>query len=500
MKTFEFNKNINTKVIKELQDAEEFIKIAVFQLHNADIFKVLEEKLEENVKVEIFTLPYDSIHEDVRDDVTKLFQDIERKGAVLHFCKWNVGDPHRTTTAFGRWYSFHGKFIVTDKSAIALSANFIKSQELDAIVVFRNEQEKIDEYNTKFEELVDLFVRERAGYDGAIRQRITDTNIEGILDVFELPPVIETDTHKDHWIKHYPVVLCPDRGPIEEKLYIVPFDCKGRDFLISLVAEASEFIYISTESFTDPDFANYLIKKKLSRIDIRILGGATSMDFSDRIQNMMRELIAHDIKMRTTEEDIHAKLIITDKHVVVSSVNLNRMNLGFKVGSGYWRGNTETIAVCKEEEIIAIAKDRFMDIYNKGMDIEGKLAQKIESTIGNMFNTTFGLRSRREVKTLFAQLIVRKEIQVKKIVMDIGKIIVKLVKFFDKRVVEKKDFFLALILYYLSERQHDFDQLEEKLKILNTSIDLRELLGVLVRNNFIEKVEDFYRLKVENLF
>jgi len=500
MKIFEFNKNINSKVIDELREAEEFIKIAVFQLHNADIFKVLEEKLEENVKIEIFTLPYGSIYEDVQDEVTRLFQNIERKGAVLHFCKWNVGDPQRTTTAIGVWYSFHGKFIVTDKSAIALSANLIKSQELDAIVIFRNEQEKIDEYNLKFEELVNLFIREQAGYDGAIRQKIINTNLPGISDVFNLPPVIETDTHKDHWIQHYPAILCPGSVPIEEKLYIVPFDCKGRDFLMSLLAEASEFAYISTESFTDLDFAQYLIKKRLDGIDIKILGGATSMDFSDRIQNMMREFLAHDIKMRTTEEDIHAKLIITDKHLMVSSVNLNRIGLGFKISGGYWRGNTETIAVCRGEEITAIARTKFMDIYDKGIDIEVKLAQKIENTIGSMFNTTFGLRSKQEVKTLFAQLIIRKEIQVKKIVLDIGKIIVKLMKFFNKRVVEKDDFLLALILYHLAERKHDFDQLEEKLKILNSQINLRGLLNLLIENNFIEKVEDFYRIKVENLF
>jgi len=500
MRIFEFSKNITGKVISELQEAGRFIKIAVFQLHNPDIFKVLDDKLREGIKVEIFTLPYDSIHGEIRDEVSRLFQDIERKGATLYFCKWNVGDPRRTTTVVGRWYSFHGKFIVTDKSAIVLSANFIKSQELDVIVIFKNEQEKIDEYNLKFEELIELFITERSGYNGAIREKIINTNLPGILSVFELPPVIETDIHKDHWIKDYPSILCPKDVSIEEKLYLVPFDCKGRDFLMLLLSEASEFAYVSTESFTDPDFAKYLIKRKLKGLDIRILGGATSMDFSDRIQNMIRELLAYGIKMRTTEEDIHAKLIITNKHLVVSSINLNKMNLGFKTGSEYWRGNTETIAVCSDEEIIAIAKTEFMDIYNKSMDIKIKLAQKIENTIGSMFNTTFGLRSRQEVKTLFAHLIIRKEIQVKKIVIDVGKIVVKLMKFFNKRIVEKNDFLFALILYYLAERKHDFDQLEEKLKILNTQINLRELLDLLIANNFIEKVEDFYRIKVENLF
>ena len=79
---------------------------------------------------------------------------MEKNGAKLYFCKWNVGDPERTSTAVGRWYSFHGKFIVTDKSAIALSANFTQSPEIDGLLIYRDEPEKINEFNEKFDELM----------------------------------------------------------------------------------------------------------------------------------------------------------------------------------------------------------------------------------------------------------------------------------------------------------------------------------------------------------
>jgi len=151
MKTFEFSPTVITKIISELQDAEEYIRIAVFQIHNREVFNVLNDKLNEGVRVEIITLPYDSINEDIQAEVIDLLQNIEGNGAKLYFCKWNVGDPERTNTAVGRWYSFHGKFIVTDKSAVSLSANFTQSQELDAVIVFKNEIAEVEDNPALFE-------------------------------------------------------------------------------------------------------------------------------------------------------------------------------------------------------------------------------------------------------------------------------------------------------------------------------------------------------------
>jgi len=234
MKTFELSTNIINKIISELQEAEEYIRMAVFQIHNTEIFKVLNNKLKEGIRVEIITLPYDSINEDIQTEVTNLFQNLEKNGAVLHFCRWNVGDPERTNTAVGRWYSFHGKFIVTDKSAIALSANFTQNQELDAAIILKNEIDKIEEYNRKFHELIELFINEKSGFNGTIRQKIID--LENNSALFELPRVIETETHTKHWISHYPSALCPLDVQIEDKLYLAPFDCRGRTFFESLIS------------------------------------------------------------------------------------------------------------------------------------------------------------------------------------------------------------------------------------------------------------------------
>jgi phosphatidylserine/phosphatidylglycerophosphate/cardiolipin synthase-like enzyme len=488
------------KVTEELLEAEEFIRIAIFQLHNKQIFDVLNEKLREGVSVKIFTLPEDSINADVREEVSERFNELQDNGAEVFSCKWNVGDPGRTTTAVGRWYSFHGKFIVTDKSAISLSANFTNSPELDALLIFKDEEDKIEEFKNKFDELLDLFINENSGYNGTIREKITDCELPDISSVFELPDVIETETHINHWILHYPTVICPDYTLIEDKLYILPFDTKGRNLIMSILEEASDYIYISTESFTDPDFTKFLKKLSLKNIDIRIISGATSMDFTDRVQSQFRELLAHGVKIKTTVEDLHAKIIITDKHLVVSSINLNKMNLGFKTSKNFWRENTETATVCTDNEIINNAKAQYMNVFENSIYIETKLAEKLEKVVGSVFTSTFGLKSRQEVKELFARLIVRKEIEVKKFILDVGKLTSLIMGAFGKSMVEKDHFIMALILYYLSERKLDIDQIKEKLDVLETDINLNRLLARLERFKFIKKQEDFYKLNVERLF
>lgn len=210
MKTFEFSYEVITKVLENLEEAEEFIKIAVFQIHLDSLFDLLEDKLNQGISVDILTLPYDSINESVSADVISRFENLINSGANIHLCKWNVGDPERTSTAIGRWYSFHGKFIVTDKSAIALSANFTRTNELDAAVIIESEQTMIDQFNDKFDELIELFITEYEGFEGTLKNSVSETGLENIEDLFDLPAVIETTTHQNTWIKHYPSSLCPE--------------------------------------------------------------------------------------------------------------------------------------------------------------------------------------------------------------------------------------------------------------------------------------------------
>jgi hypothetical protein len=195
MNSFDFGKEVLKTILEELAIADEYIRIAVFQIHNQDIFNLLSKKNREGIKIEIFTLPYNSINPEIRNRVKNQLIQLEQEGIKLHFCKWNIGDPGRTTTATGRWYSFHGKFIVTDKSAISLSANLTESIELDAVLTFRNDPEKISKYNEKFEQLLRMFVVPTDGFDGTIRKSILNSNFNDPLSLFILPNIIESETH-----------------------------------------------------------------------------------------------------------------------------------------------------------------------------------------------------------------------------------------------------------------------------------------------------------------
>ena len=253
---FDLSMNVIDQVMREIDDAEEFIRIAIFQIHNQQLFDALKNKVYQGLNVEIFTLPLESIHENVRARVSQQINQLEQLGTKLHYCKWNIGDPERTSTAINRWYSFHGKFIVTDKSAISLSANLTDQQELDSILIFRNDTEKIKEYNDKFYQLVELFITPFGSFDGKIRSLILNSNYSDPLSLFELPRSIETTVLENHWIKDYPTELCPEDANIKDQLYICPFDIKGRNLISNIIKRAKEFIFISTESFTDLEIIN----------------------------------------------------------------------------------------------------------------------------------------------------------------------------------------------------------------------------------------------------
>jgi len=255
MTKFEFNNTIVQNILQDLRSASEYIRIAVFQIHNEDVFTLLTEKLKHGVKVEIITLPYDSINTDVLTKVTALFEKLKSNGAHLYFCKWNVGDPERTSTAIGRWYSYHGKFIVTDKVAISLSANLTTKNELDCSLI-SNDAKMILHYNSKFDELFNLFIKDTDGCSGSIRNKILEAN-PNASELFKLPKVIETKTHEKHWIHHYPSAICPQSIKAEDGLFIAPFDIRGRNFYEEIIKSAEKFIFISTESFTDIDFADF---------------------------------------------------------------------------------------------------------------------------------------------------------------------------------------------------------------------------------------------------
>ena len=337
------------------------------------------------------------------------------------------------------------------------------------------------------------------GYDGSIKKQIINTGISEKNSIFSLPRAINNPAVEKYWIRHYPSSLCSESESTQSKLYLAPFDCRAREFLEKVVKAAEQFAFFSTESFTDREFTKFLQKMALDSIELRVITGMQSRDFNDRIQMAFRELLAHGILLKTTEQRLHAKLLLTDKHLVVSSVNLNMMNLGFAKTKEYWRANTESIAVCSDPPMLAKAKEDYIRVFDSAVDVESKLAEKVEEIIKDMF-TMFGLRSTKEVKRLFSRFVVKKEIEFKKSVFELGSITAKLVQHFGKNIVTKDAFLMSLILYELSERKQDFDQLQESISILDCRAEsTKALLFQLHTDQFIDVVDGYYKIRLDAL-
>jgi hypothetical protein len=66
---FDFSTNVVPLINKEMASAKEYVRIAMFQIHREDVFKTLVDLLSKKVRVEVLTLPYDSINANVRQQV-----------------------------------------------------------------------------------------------------------------------------------------------------------------------------------------------------------------------------------------------------------------------------------------------------------------------------------------------------------------------------------------------------------------------------------------------
>ena len=62
MINFSFGTDVVDQVIKEIDKANNYVRIAVFQVHRISVFDAIKRALVRHVKVEILTLPFDSIN------------------------------------------------------------------------------------------------------------------------------------------------------------------------------------------------------------------------------------------------------------------------------------------------------------------------------------------------------------------------------------------------------------------------------------------------------
>jgi hypothetical protein len=294
--------------------------------------------------------------------------------------------------------------------------------------------------------------------------------------------------------------MCKTINSIENKLYIAPFECKARDLWEAVISEASEFVYISTESFTDTAIIPILITNSIQGKVLKILTGSESQDFNERIRELYPRLMANNIELRKPKQPLHAKLIITDKRLVVSSVNLNKMNLGYAKKKALWRANTETITVETDPNIIRKAKADYDEVFNDSIQLLNYLSEKERDYAVSIF-TVYGVKPDKNVKDLLSRVIVRSDIKLKRNLYQIGRYASILIKKFNKSkpIIETSDFLCAMVLYYLSDRKHTEPELKEKLSEIFSIIDNESIIEKLLQFKLIIKEEEFFKLNLKTL-
>lgn len=196
---------------------------------------------------------------------------------------------------------------------------------------------------------------------------------------------------------------------------------------------------------------------------------------------------------------MHSKLIVTDKHILVGSINLNKMNLGFNITKKYWRENTETFYLSDSEGIIQDAKEKFEKQIQNSVLMQFKLAKKIQQEVSNIINKSFKLRATKEVKKLFSIFILNSEIEVKKNANKIIKISKKLMHHYSSKIIDKDLFIMAIVLYYLQDRKHTLSEIDNKLNRLDITANLSSLIAKLSDSNFLEMEGVFYKINIEAL-
>jgi hypothetical protein len=82
----------------------------------------------------------------------------------------------------------------------------------------------------------------------------------------------------------------------------------------------------------------------------------------------------------------------------------------------------------------------------------------------------------------------------------IGKITKKLMEHYKRDKVERQDFISAILLYYLSERKRDVANLMEKIREIDPTVNLTEVINGLEFSGFVEKEGDYFKINIAALF
>ena len=501
MNKFSFTRG-KEEIKSVINRAESYLNIVSFQFTDEDFIRKYILKKAQTIRIEILTLPLDSYkNKNKRNKIEQLYKDLETAGVHISVCNWEVGDASLTNTSQSgdekegggnKWYSMHGKFIYSEKEVLMMTANFDDSEELESYLLMQNPN-VVAQFNDKFLYLKKLFI-DKHKYSGNLYELCTDEEKKSISELY--------DSEYRLNILQYPPSLISEIKDFSG-IKILPFDGVGREYLYQFINNARTYLYLSTERLADYDLINVLVnRKRLGQISIKIMTCRPGLqrDRKHPADKYILRLLSNGIGV-ALYKDIHAKCWISDDVVGLGSVNLGQMNLGIKKNSGYWRANTETFYFTNDKHTNNQAKLSFEQYFAEGEEPLESIAtsSKYMGEAKELFDF-YGATSSLIARATINQIRVSNTI---KDYQHIDKIVSLAVKF-SKRAKEKKisktAVLSALILFYLTDRKHDNDELYEKLKPMICDIaEFNLIVQNLFLDNYVEIQDGYIKINSEQL-
>ena len=491
-----------TPIREAIAEATEFIDVVAFQMTSEEIIKLLTEKAIRGVKVRIITLPEDS-YRDISDryKISNLYNLLTSNGVELNRCIWEVGTPELTETSLSgdqtegggnKWYSLHGKFVVTDKKAIALSTNFTEEEELEVYLLYEDKK-IIEGFRAKFDKTAELFCSQQKTLPGSLYYQLPIQIRQELENLY-------TGTKRIN-VREYPPELSPE-VEIKKELFLSPFEGRARTFFNSLINQSAEFIYLCTERLFDDEVVKVLLNKAyITDIPIKIITGHPKgvRQNPAKAEKMIANLMAAGVEVAIID-DVHAKFWLTDKWICIGSANLGKMNLGFHKTGNYWRANTETLWFDDDNRIISTAKARYEKIFKNsksGIIALADVGTK-EKRAKDLF-ALFGFRSKKEAKILMARVETQFTVENRQNIIRIAKLSTRLAEIENCNFITEEHVIMANILFYLRERKHDLLQIEEKMVNIIDKKKIVDAMKKLQTRKYVVKEHEFYTINIERL-
>ena len=497
---FQFFEGIDP-LLESINNAGKFIKIVSFQLTSRRVIKALEEASRRGVQVSAITLPPDSYAGD-RSLVAELFKSLQSVGIDLSPCIWEVGEPRLTTTSLSgateggmgqKWYSLHSKFLVSDHNALISSSNCTDENRLECYLELRDSN-SICEFEDKFEYMKEMFISP------------TKETIPGYL-FCKLSASLQREVQRRLkaerrlLVRDYPSNLCPT-GKLMPGLMVSPFEGRARDILIKMIDLTEEFLFLSSERFFDEELTGHLLARLRQKpITVKLLAGPPQdvRQAPAKARAMVERMLAAGCQY-ASPRNIHAKLWVNERWLIIGSPNLTKMNLGFSPQGDQWRADTQVLYLRDDESLVqeaAAAFNRQFSSSPQGIAVLAEISTKIQTA--RLRFRSVGLKCTKEAAVLVARLESYFAIEAVQRAEEISKLAVKLVCREKRERVEDRHIAMAAILLLLTERRHEEKELITKLSAALEPTLIVDALRGLDAQRLVKKTKDGWVIELDTL-